>query len=128
MRVPNTLAFLVCTSIALTASESVLSAQGPGDPARRAELVRKFDTDGDGELSMEEMDAARQMRGGRGSNNSARPERYPQGQIQNDHTMQELLERFDKDKSGDLSFREMAALRNALRMSSAKENTNGEIR
>jgi Ca2+-binding EF-hand superfamily protein len=73
-----------------------------GKPSRE-EILKKYDKDGDGELSEEELKQLREDRlkeGGR--QQGRRPSR------------EEMLERFDKDGDGELSEEERQAMREAM--------------
>ena len=99
-------------------------AQGP--PAhelkRQAELVQKYDKDGDGKLSPTELRAARPTGPPRGSHRfppvgSTRAPRIRSdasaNALKHDAEMQAILERFDANGNGTLDLKEMAALRKA---------------
>ena len=87
----------------------------PPDPARRADLLRKFDRDGDGRLSAEEIEAARTSGRKRREDMAKRGKGMETGELRNDERMQGLLDRFDGDGDGKLNYEEMDALRMAKR-------------
>lgn len=107
MNQTRNLARLLATScvagLALAASPSLAEeeegrpARGPRDPQRMQRLLEEFDTDGDGQLSREERQAARERRmaeGGRGA-----------------ERLKRIKERFDADGDGVLSDEERQAAR-----------------
>jgi Ca2+-binding EF-hand superfamily protein len=108
-------------------------AQGPPpDPGRRAELLKRYDADGDGKLSPEEMAAMRQAReerrkagGGeagnrRGATNGAGT--VAASVLRNDARIQALLEEFDRNGDGKLNDEEMDALREAMKQRRARHD------
>ena len=78
--------------------------------------MKKFDKDGNGELSDDEKAAARKhfesLRGG---------ERRPQGDRPSRPSKEELLKKFDKDGDGQLSDDEKAAARKAYQSQRSKD-------
>ena len=85
-------------------------AQGPREEARRAELVKKYDKDGDGVLSDEERSGA--WRGAHQGELKRRTGNAGSGVLRNDDMIQTLIRQYDKDGDGQLSYDEMAKLRN----------------
>lgn len=75
------------------------AAKGERPGFDRAEFMKKFDKDGDGQLSDAERTAAR--------------EEFAKNQGGRGNFREELLKRFDKDGDGKLSEEEMAAAREA---------------
>ena len=114
---------LIAEVIACSVPGMTANAQGPPpDTGRRAELIRKYDRDGDGKLSDAEIEAARPKEGPRGPREvdgdgpqQGRSTPCGNGELKHDGQMQALLEEFDSDGNGTLGIDEMAALRNALR-------------
>lgn len=111
---------LVLCVLLVTTSPSIgpVEAQPgpPVDTARRAELIRKFDVDGDGGLSKEEIETARKAGFEQESEGTVKREWKGEGTaIKNDERMQRLLDSFDKDGNGNLSYEEMEALRESER-------------
>ncbi|QDU27017.1 EF hand [Anatilimnocola aggregata] len=87
---------------------------GPGGEAMRAEMLKKFDKDGDGKLSEDErasLMAAMKERGGRPGGPGA-GKRGPGGPGRPNFA--ELMKKFDKDGDGKLSEDERAAAREAM--------------
>jgi len=112
----------------LTATRGI--AQGPPpNETQRAELIKRYDTDGDGKLSPDELDAMRRARAerrksagdgpGRSADRPDRPAVDPT--LKNDADIQQILERFDADGNGKLNDDEMAALRTARRQPRAPD-------
>lgn len=105
-------------------------AQGP--PAhelkRQAELVQKYDRDGDGKLSPTELRAARPSgppRGVPGAPSAHRDRKpgtrlnTPGNELTHDAEIQAILERFDANGNGTLDLKEMDALRKARKREAA---------
>ncbi|WP_425617100.1 hypothetical protein NA78x_000770 [Anatilimnocola sp. NA78] len=89
---------------------------GPGGEAMRAEMLKRFDKDGDGQLNEEEKAAAiaaMKERGGRpGGPGGPGAKRGPGGP--GGGNFAELMKKFDKDGDGKLSDEEKAAAREAM--------------
>lgn len=119
------LAALTAAGVCLPPAAGILLAQGPpGDAQRHAELVRKFDKDGDGRLSKEEIAAVKEKKGRAGGNPLERQSQgagaekpHQETPLKNDERIQRLLERFDKDGNGKLDYDEMSALRGEIKAS-----------
>lgn len=80
------------------------AARGKGRPDM-AEIIKKFDKDGDGKLSDEEKTAAREAMAGKGR---------PGGPGAGRPDFAEIIKKFDKDGDGKLSDEEKAAAREAM--------------
>jgi hypothetical protein len=108
MRISTGLMFGLCVAMASSVwAEDEKAAPRAGGEAQREQLIKKFDTDGDGKLNDEEKAAALKERGGRpGGKGAAR--RGPDGA-----TMAELIKKYDKDGDGKLSDEEKTAAREA---------------
>jgi Ca2+-binding EF-hand superfamily protein len=77
--------------------------KGAGSAERKARLLKRFDSDGDGKLSEQERAAARKARAERGQDGEARERKRAM-----------LLKRFDSDGDGKLSPSERDAAREKL--------------
>jgi len=120
---------LALTLAAAGAAATTLPAQGPPpqpqrDPAARAEFLRKFDKDGDGRVSREEIEQARAsgvLKGNGRKNSKGGPSETKgnkdaaQSDLKNDRLIQKIIDEFDLDRNGKLNFDEMAACREALK-------------
>ncbi len=121
---------LVLAVAGCVGAATVSQAQGPPpDPGRRAELLGRYDKDGDGKLSEEELATMRQARDQRRKTNGseARTSRGTTSNavaavsgIRNDARIQALLEEYDRNADGKLNDDEMAALREAMRRQRAR--------
>jgi hypothetical protein len=78
--------------------------KGPGRPDF-AEIIKKFDKDGDGKLNDEEKAAAREAMAGKGRPGAGGPGRPD---------FAEIIKKFDKDGDGKLNDEEKAAAREAM--------------
>lgn len=79
--------------------------EGPRDPARFQEILKKFDKDGDGKLSDAERQEAMKARGGAPGGKPGEGGRLDPAK------MQELIKKFDKDGDGQLNETEKQAAR-----------------
>ena len=122
---------ILAVAAAAGATAIIVPAQGPPepqrDPAARAEFLRKFDKDGDGRVSREEIEQARaagELKGNGRKNRdagssdqrgAAGDKKNGQPDLTNDRLIQKLLDEFDADHNGKLNFDEMAACREAMK-------------
>lgn len=81
---------------------------GGNHEERQEKFLEKFDTDGDGQLSQEERDAAR---GAMGKGGKGHGPRKGHGHL----SKEEMLEKFDTDKDGKLSDDERKAAHEAMK-------------
>ena len=97
------------SALILTATTHAVPSE-PRDPAaRRAEMMNKFDTNGNGTLDPEEKEKLRaEMQNRRGGRN--RKEWTPEQRA-------EMLKKFDKDGDGELNEDERKAARESMRAS-----------
>lgn len=135
MEMKQTFSQVVGATAAITLGllPNLAEAQGPPpDPARRAELVKRFDADGDGVLSPEEIKAAHAARSEHGPK-IASDGKHPSHKasdtkrlaVANNEEIERLLRRFDRDGNGKLNFAEMDALRVFTKTRSDRENGAG---
>ena len=104
---------LACAAIVSLAATTFAAPPENNDPAaRKAEMLKKFDTDGDGKLSDTEKTTLRaEMQNRRGGR-----ERKQWTPEQRD----EMLKKFDTDRDGKLSQEERDTAREAMRASRTK--------
>ena len=105
------------TTMFLTATLFAAPSENRDPAARKAEILKKFDKDGDGKLSDTEKASLRsEMQSRRGGRD--RKQWTPEQR-------NEMLKKFDKDGNGELSDDERAAVREAMRPSRTKSTKQG---
>ena len=105
MKYTCSLSTLACVTIVSLAATTFAAPSENNDPAaRKAEMLKKFDKDGDGKLSDEEKSTLRAEMQNRRGGGRDRKQWTPE---QRD----EMLKKYDKDGDGELSDAEKATLR-----------------
>jgi Ca2+-binding EF-hand superfamily protein len=108
------LSTLACAAIVSLAASTFAAPPEDNDPAaRKAEMLKKFDKDGDGRLSDEEKSTLRAEMQNRRGGGRDRKQWTPE---QRD----EMLKKFDKDGDGKLSQEERDTAREAMKASRTK--------
>lgn len=108
------LSMLACAAIVSLAASTFAAPPENNDPAaRKAEMLKKFDKDGDGRLSDEEKSTLRAEMQNRRGGGRDRKQWTPE---QRD----EMLKKFDKDGNGKLSQEERDTAREAMKASRTK--------
>ncbi len=112
-------AFAILPVLALLVEHTI--AQGPPpDTARTTAIIAKFDRNGDGKLTEEEMRAAQPgMPAGAADTHASSPPAARGTQddraLKNAEFIQRLLDKFDTDGDGSLNYAEMDGCRRFLR-------------
>jgi len=109
------LVFLLAISFCCFATEQVIAQGPPRDPERMAEMIRKYDKDGDGKLSAEEREAMRKTSKNARASEKKAIKNSSGIVIVNDGEIERILSRFDKNNDGKLSYEEMNEIRQYLR-------------
>jgi hypothetical protein len=108
------LSTLACAAIVSLAASTFAAPPENNDPAaRKAEMLKKFDKDGDGRLSDEEKSTLRAEMQNRRGGGRDRKQWTPE---QRD----EMLKKFDTDRDGKLSQEERDTAREAMKASRTK--------
>ena len=108
------LSTLACAAIVSLAASTFAAPPENNDPtARKAEMLKKFDKDGDGRLSNEEKSTLRAEMQNRRGGGRDRKQWTPE---QRD----EMLKKFDTDRDGKLSQEERDTAREAMKASRTK--------
>ena len=108
------LSTLACVTIVSLAVTTFAAPSKNNDPAvRKAEMLKKFDKDGDGKLSDEEKSTLRAEMQNRRGGGRDRKQWTPE---QRD----EMLKKFDTDRDGKLSQEERDTAREAMKASRTK--------
>ena len=114
MKYTCSLSTLACAAIVSLAATTFAATPENNDPAaRKAEMLKKFDTDGDGKLSDTEKTTLRAEMQNRRGGGRDRKQWTPE---QRD----EMLKKFDKDGNGKLSQEERDTAREAMKASRTK--------
>ena len=114
MKYTCSLSMLACAAIVSLAATTFAAPPENNDPAaRKAEMLKKFDKDGDGKLSDTEKTTLRAEMQNRRGGGRDRKQWTPE---QRD----EMLKKFDKDGNGKLSQEERDTAREAMKASRTK--------
>ena len=114
MKYTCSLSTLACVAIVSLAATTFAAPSENNDPAaRKAEMLKKFDKDGDGKLSDEEKSTLRAEMQNRRGGGRDRKQWTPE---QRD----EMLKKFDTDGDGKLSQEERDTAREAMKASRTK--------
>ena len=114
MKYTCSLSTLACVTIVSLAATTFAAPSENNDPAaRKAEMLKKFDKDGDGKLSDEEKSTLRAEMQNRRGGGRDRKQWTPE---QRD----EMLKKFDTDRDGKLSQEERDTAREAMKASRTK--------
>ena len=114
MKYTCSLSTLACVTIVSLAAITFAAPSENNDPAaRKAEMLKKFDKDGDGKLSDEEKSTLRAEMQNRRGGGRDRKQWTPE---QRD----EMLKKFDTDRDGKLSQEERDTAREAMKASRTK--------
>lgn len=118
--------FASVVSLCLASAGPVIAQGPPHDLSRRAEMIKKYDKDGDGRISAEEREAMKKNAGTGRKSATGAIKRDAETVIVNDGEIEHLLRRFDENADGKLNYGEMDALRRFMRRNGKESGGNSE--